>query len=165
MYEAKGAATFNIKLTDCAFIGTGNELNMPVWGGHTPDGIDIKDYVTTDNSFTKEELQAVPAGLEGKWIETAEGVMPVVVADMLTECVYQATTATEGKYSIRLIGEIASLNYKSVDFKVKITRADGKSAYWNLKSTFWLYKCPIFFFKAEYYSTVGDVIIYLTILY
>ena len=129
--EASGKAKFNIKLTDCAFIGTGNELNMPVWGGHTPVGIDIKDYVTTDNSFTKEELQAVPAGLEGKWIETAEGVMPVVVADMLTECAYQATTATEGKYSIRLIGEIASLNYKSVDFKVKITRADGKSAYWG----------------------------------
>ena len=113
---------YNVNMTDCVVTGTySGDTTAPHFVG------------TTSNckNFGNGAEQAVPTGCEGKWVETAEGVMPVTVADMLVEYYYQASVAADGKYSVRIIGETAALDYKSIDFKVKITKADGSSAEWG----------------------------------
>ena len=68
---------------------------------------------------------------EGAWIDTEMGVLPVAVADMFSTVYWQTTVETDGKFGVRILGEIASLNYESVDFKVTITDKNGKSAVWG----------------------------------
>jgi len=112
-----------VTMTDCIVTGTyGGTLNAAMFGGTQTNCYD----------FANGKEQAIPEGLEGKYIETSEGIMPVSVADMLMQYAYQSTTADEsGKYSIRIVGEVASMAYDSVDFAVKITKADGTSAVWG----------------------------------
>ena len=122
--------SYNITLTDSLVTGT--------YEGIKPDGVEGKSpmgakTVTDSYDFGNGATQSIPEGKEDKFVMTTSyGMLPVATANMFAKYSYQATTATDNKYSIRLIGEIASLNYKSVDFKVKITKASGgTSADWG----------------------------------
>ena len=121
---------YNINMTDCVITGM-YENTAPNGGAATASQFGGKSLKNCYD-FGNEKEQSIEQGLEGRFIKTAKGIMPVAVADMFAKYAYQATSAKDGKYSIRIIGEITSLEYDSVDFKISITRSsDGKSAAWG----------------------------------
>ena len=111
---------YNTSMINCVVTGTYSDVNAS----------DIFNATNKTNNFV--EPTEITDDMKGAWIETEKGILPVATADMLTEYYWQATTEKNGVYSVRLIGEIASIDYQSVDFRVEIKRAsDGKTAVWG----------------------------------
>ena len=110
---------YNVTFTDCVITGTySDDVNAtdPDFSGAT---------TTRCGNYGNDATQSIPEGCKGRWITTDSGVMPLVVADMLSKYYYQATVADgDGYYNVRLLGEIASEDYKSVGFEVKIVIID-----------------------------------------
>lgn len=112
--SANAKTTFSTTLTDCLFTGTAKD----------DAGINktITDTFTTHGTRCGNKVTAVPEANEGYWVATKKGVMPVVLADMMSSYTWQSSMATSGKYDVRLVAEIASLNYDSVGFEVTVKR-------------------------------------------
>jgi len=117
---------YTIQMTDCIVLGTYSVQTST----STFSGSQTRCY-----NFGNGKTQSIAEDCVGRFIETTEGVMPVAVADMLTKYYCQATVANEGKYSVRVIGEVASLDYKSVDFKVTLTDSEGVSTTYGYGAT------------------------------
>ena len=114
---------YNTSMINCVVTGTYSNVDTNA----------IFNATNKTNDFVKPT--EITDDMMGEWIETEKGIIPVVVADMLARYAYQATTVNNGVYSIRIIGEVASLEYESVDFKITLTReSDGKSAIWGYGS-------------------------------
>ena len=134
-YYFRSTYKVNLNLTDCLITGTYEGTNTDLGSidetkRYSEFGSEGKK--TNCYDFGNGAEQSIPEALAGKWIETSDGVMPVAVADMFTDYYWQATVEKDGVYSVRLIGEIASVDYMSVDFRVEINRAsDGKTAVWG----------------------------------
>ena len=134
-YYFRSTYKVNLNLTDCLVTGTYEGTNADLGAidetkRYSEFGAEGKR--TNCYDFGNGAEQSIPEALAGKLIETSEGVMPVAVADMFTEYYWQATVENDGVYSVRIIGEIASIDYKSVDFRVEINRAsDNKTAVWG----------------------------------
>ena len=125
---------YNRKTTGSTYYYNTSMINCVVTGTYSNvDETAVFNATNNTNNFV--EPTEITDDMKGEWIETEKGIIPVVVADMLARYAYQATTANNGFYSIRIIGEIASLDYESVDFKITLTReSDGKSAIWGYGS-------------------------------
>ena len=104
---------YNTSMINCVVTGT--------YTSNTNSAFNASNKVGT---YTKPA--EITSAMTGKFVETELGIMPVIVADMMSNYYYQATNAHDnGLYSVRIIGEIDSVKYKSVDFKVELTDADG----------------------------------------
>ena len=114
---------YNTSMINCVVTGTYSNVN------------EATAFNATNKANNFIEPTEITDDMKGEWIETEKGILPVVTADMLTRYAYQATSVHNGSYSIRIIGEVASIEYDSVDFKITLTRAsDGKSAVWGYGS-------------------------------
>ena len=133
-YYFRNDYKYTLYITDCLVTGTYVDTRVDIGDtSKTFNEFGWNKSLTDSYDYGNGKAQSIPSGKEDKFVMTTRyGMLPVATANMFAKYFYQSTTATDNKYSIRLIGEIASLNYKSVDFKVKITKAsDGTSADWG----------------------------------
>ena len=122
----KGAAT----LTNCYVLNSDSDYTASTIYGK-------KDNVTVTETNCAKYADEAAALESGHFINTtSKGALPLAMADYYAEYGIQATVAEGGAYNIRVIGEMAHKNYKSVDMVITLTKAsDNTSASWGYGCT------------------------------
>ena len=134
--KSASSTTFTLTANDILVTGKANSLA-------TFDWVSKIKSADSDAARLANVVTTVPAANAGYWVETELGTLPVKVADMMAEYKWQSTAATErdvldaetkeatgekyNGYDVRIVAEVAYMDYDAVGFKVKInkTTADG----------------------------------------